>query len=390
MAPQREWFEKDYYRVLGVTDNASAKEIKSAYRKLSRQYHPDANAGRRRRGGAVQGGLGRLRRGRRRRQAQGVRRGPQAGPRGRRLRRSREPAARGRASASRTSATSATCSAGCSAAGGGAVVVPPARGGAPVPTGAGPRGRAAPRLRGRGAGLTTTIHLTSEAACRPARAPGPARHHAAHVPAVQRARGARRQPGLLQLLPALPGVRRAGLIIDEPCPTCRGSGIEHRPREVKVRIPAGRGRRPAHPAAGPRRSRPQRRARRRPLRHHPGHAAPAVRPAGRRPHAHRAGHVPRGGAGRGRQVPTLDGGPVTLRIPAGTRSGRTFRVKGRGVPKPTAHRRPARHRRGGGAPEAVRRRAQGGRGAWPAANDGTRPERISGSRNDESDAWRRP
>ena len=30
-------------------------------------------------------------------------------------------------------------------------------------------------------------------------------------------------------------------------------------------------------------------------------------------------------------VPTLEAGPVTLRVPAGTRSGRTFRVKGRGV-----------------------------------------------------------
>ena len=30
-------------------------------------------------------------------------------------------------------------------------------------------------------------------------------------------------------------------------------------------------------------------------------------------------------------VPTLDAGPVTLKIPPGTRSGRTFRVKGRGV-----------------------------------------------------------
>ena len=33
-------------------------------------------------------------------------------------------------------------------------------------------------------------------------------------------------------------------------------------------------------------------------------------------------------------VPTLDGGSVQLRIPSGTRSGRTFRVKGKGVATP--------------------------------------------------------
>src|SRR5216684_2727989 len=34
---------KDYYKILGVSKDASEKDIKQAYRKLARKYHPDVN-----------------------------------------------------------------------------------------------------------------------------------------------------------------------------------------------------------------------------------------------------------------------------------------------------------------------------------------------------------
>ncbi|AZS38537.1 Curved DNA-binding protein [Microbacterium lemovicicum] len=44
MASQ-DWFDKDFYKVLGVSKDVSEADLKKTYRKLARKYHPDSNQG---------------------------------------------------------------------------------------------------------------------------------------------------------------------------------------------------------------------------------------------------------------------------------------------------------------------------------------------------------
>ena len=129
-----------------------------------------------------------------------------------------------------------------------------------------------------------------------------------------------------------PECRGTGTIIEEPCPTCGGSGSELKARQVKVRVPAGvnDGQRIRLPGRGT------------PGRHGgpPGDLYVVVHVA---PHPlfGRKGRnltltapitYPEAALGAEVKVPTLDGPAVTIKVPPGTRSGRTFRVKGKGVP----------------------------------------------------------
>jgi molecular chaperone DnaJ len=122
-----------------------------------------------------------------------------------------------------------------------------------------------------------------------------------------------------------------GMRIEHPCRSCRGSGVERRPREIKVRIPAGvsDGQRIRLKGRGdPGRQGGQ-----------PGDLFVTCRVAphpvfamdGRNLRVTVPITFPEAALGADIEVPTVDDGPVKVRIPAGTRPGRTFRVKGRGV-----------------------------------------------------------
>ena len=182
--------------------------------------------------------------------------------------------------------------------------------------------------KGTEATLQIPRHETCETCSGNGSAPGSA---PSTCPQCQGRGQLRYQQGFFTVARTCGQCRGSGSIITKPCPTCRGAGRLQKDKKLSVRIPAGI-------ATGQR------------LRlNGEGEAGPGGGPAGdlyvvvhvqEHPFFQRDGndlhcemplHFPTLALGGEIRIPTLDGSE-TFTIPAGTETGTTFRVRGRGMP----------------------------------------------------------
>jgi molecular chaperone DnaJ len=321
---QREWLEKDYYQVLGVPATATDKEITRAYHRLAKQFHPDANPGAEERFKEITGAYDVLGDAAKRKEYDGVRRMGAAGMGG------GFPGANGGSFRVENMGDLGDLLGGLGSVFG--------RGRGASRTAAGPkRGvdiEAELHLSFEDAvrGATTTVHVTGEARCQTCNGSGAA---AGSKPVTcPRCTGKgvlEDNQGLFSLSRVCPECAGRGTTVDRPCATCRGTGISRRTREVKVRVPAGvedgqrirvKGRGAPGRNGGP-----------------AGDLFVTVRVEPHPLFGRRGQNLtlsvpvsfPEVALGASITVPTLERA-VTLKIPAGTSSGQTFRVKARGVP----------------------------------------------------------
>ncbi len=331
MAAQREWFEKDYYKILGVPKDATAKEITKAYRKLARESHPDTHPGdaaAEARFTEVRAAYDVLGAEAQRSESDEVRRlapvggfgpgpgGPNgAGPGGF----SFNVGADGLGDLLGQMFGRGRRGGGASAAGG------PQRGGDLEAT-------LTLDFVDAVRGITTTLYLTTDAQCSTCAGSGSRPGTSPKVCSRCGGRGViDDNQGFFSLSSPCPACAGRGVVVEDPCPTCYGTGVEKRQREVQARIPAGvsdgqrirlKGRGGPGRNGGP-----------------PGDLFVTCQV---RPHQlfGRSGHdltlrVPitfaEAALGADIEVPTLDGSAVTLRLKPGTQSGSRHRVRGKGV-----------------------------------------------------------
>jgi molecular chaperone DnaJ len=349
----KDYLEKDYYKVLGVPKTATADQIKQSYRKLARKYHPDANKGDRKaeeRFKEISEAYNTLSDEKRRKEYDDAR--SLFGGGGFRV-----PGTGGRPGTAGTGT-------GAGAGGFGGFDLGDLFGGGGAETGGGRigdllggmfgnrgGGTTGPQTRARrGAdvetetalsfseavdGTTVPLHLTGEGPCPVCHGTGARAGTVPKVcPTCEGTGQSSRNLGNFAFSEPCQTCRGRGLVVEDPCPSCNGSGHATSTRTIQARIPAG-------VADGQRIK----------LR---GKGAPGERggPAGDlyvrvhvTPHPvfGRSGGnltvtvpvtVPEAALGSEIKVPSHRGVPVTVRIPAGTPNGRTFRVRGKGVRRP--------------------------------------------------------
>ncbi len=336
MTAQREWFEKDYYAILGVPNNAPPKDVTKAYRKLARELHPDRNPNdpsAEERFKAVSAAYDVLGDETRRAEYDEVRRlGPVGGMGG-----------QGGGGGFRFNVNDMRDGTG----GLGDLFGQMFGRGRGSPSGAasgvGPRRgedvRAELTMDFVDAvfGLTTTLHLTTDAQCSTCNGSGARPGTTPKLCPVCGGRGVvDDNQGLFSFSTPCRNCGGVGTVIEDPCPTCRGTGTEKRARQVKARIPAGvndgqtirlKGRGGPGFNGGP-----------------PGdllvdiHVQPD-------PHFRRSGldltvrvtiDFWQAALGDVIGVPTLRGPDVTLRVKPGTQPGSRHRVRGKGISTPRA------------------------------------------------------
>jgi len=331
---QKDWLEKDYYAVLGLKKDATDDQIKKAFRKLARQYHPDQN-----KDPAAEKRFKEIT------EAHDILSDPKSRQEYDQARSMFGSGFRfpGSGGGGRTNLNMDDLFGGANLGGAnlggnlGDILGGLFNGGARQPRTSGRRGgdvesETTLTFRQAATGVMVAVRLTSDMACAACNGTGAQAGTAPQVcPACQGSGMTARHSGAFAVSEPCPTCHGRGLVIDHPCAACGGTGQGRSDKTIQVRIPAGvsDGQRIRIAGKGS-----------------PGlnggtagdlyvvvHVTPD--PLFSRQGEHLAITVPvtyaEAALGAEIGVPTLDGGQVRLRIPAGTKSGRTFRAKGKGL-----------------------------------------------------------
>jgi molecular chaperone DnaJ len=186
-------------------------------------------------------------------------------------------------------------------------------------------------------GSETSIQIPREENCETCKGSGAAAGSSPTTCPQCRGQGqVRFQQGFFQVARTCPQCRGTGKIVAKPCPTCRGTGRTTKERKITVKIPAGiatgqqlrlQGEGEAGSAGGP-----------------AGHLYVVVhvrdheffRRDGNNLFCEIAVNFTTLALGGDIQVPTLDD-PETVKVPEGTTTGATFRLRGKGMPDVNGH-----------------------------------------------------